>query len=180
MWNQDSYLQALLFAAKAHKNQKVPSSEMNYVTHVANVAMEVAHALVHSPSSDIDATFAIQIALLHDCIEDTPMSYTDIKNAFGQAVANGVLALTKNKKLPNKMAQMADSIERIKREGAAIYLVKMADRINNLQSPPAHWDTEKKKKYHQEAIFILEQLKGINPYIEERLAKKIKDYVTYF
>ncbi len=179
MWNQDIYLPTLLFAAKAHKNQKVPGSEMNYVTHIANVSMEVAAALVQSPNSGIDATFAVQCALLHDCIEDTPISYEDIKTAFGLAVADGVLALTKDFSLPTKSAQMVDSLQRIVAAGAAVRLVKMADRVNNLQSPPAHWSLDKKKKYLKEAALILAELQGVNPYIEQRLAEKIKAYALF-
>jgi hypothetical protein len=56
----------------------------------------------------------------------------------------------------------------------------MADRINNLQHPPSFWTTKKKKKYHQEAKLILSTLQGVHPYIEERLAKKIKAYPSFF
>lgn len=179
MWNQDTYLKTLLFAGQAHRKQKVPSSEMSYVVHITNVAMELANALVQGAKEDLDGTFAIQCALLHDTIEDTEVTYEDLVAEFGTRVADGVLALTKNETLP-KDAQMADSLKRIIKQGKEVRMVKMADRINNLQKPPKHWDLAKMKRYQKEAQFILEQLGGVHVYIEARLKHKIAVYEQYF
>lgn len=179
MWDQDAYLRTLLFAGQAHRKQKVPSSEMSYVVHITNVAMEVANALIQEPNKDLDGTFAIQCALLHDTIEDTEVTYEDIVAEFGTRVAEGVFALTKNEQLP-KEAQMADSLKRIVQQGKEVRMVKMADRINNLQKPPKHWDTAKMKRYQKEAQFMLEELAGIHPYIEARLKQKMEAYKQYF
>lgn len=179
MWNQDSYLKTLIFAGHAHRKQKVPSSEMSYVVHITNVAMEVANALIQGENKDLDGTFAIQCALLHDTIEDTAVTYEVLVAEFGIKVADGVLALTKNETLP-KEAQMADSLKRIVQEGKEVRLVKMADRINNLQKPPKHWDTAKMMRYQKEAQFILEELGGVHAYIEARLKQKMEAYKQYF
>lgn len=179
MWNQDTYLKTLLFAGQAHSKQKVPSSDLSYVVHIANVAMEVTNALVQGDHEDLDGTFAIQCALLHDTIEDTTVTYEDLIVEFGVKVADGVLALTKNEKLP-KATQMADSLKRIVAQGKEVRMVKMADRINNLQKPPKHWDSVKMKRYQKEAQFILEQLGGVHDYIEARLKQKIETYQQYF
>jgi len=37
-----------------------------------------------------------QVAILHDVIEDTPTSYTELERLFGKAVTDDVLALTNN------------------------------------------------------------------------------------
>jgi len=178
MWNQDIYLKTLLFAGYAHRKQKVPSSEMSYVVHISNVAMEVANALSQGMEEGLDGTFAIQCALLHDTIEDTTTTYEDLLTEFGLKVADGVLALTKNETLPKK-DQMGDSLKRIIEQGKEVRMVKMADRINNLQKPPKHWDTDKMKLYRKEAQLILEQLGGVDDYISIRLQQKIEDYKQY-
>lgn len=178
MWNQDLYLKTLLFAGQAHRNQKVPASELSYVVHITNVAMEVANALVHSNEEGLKGTFAIQCALLHDTIEDTAVCYEDIVAEFGVKVADGVQALTKNEALP-KEAQMLDSLKRIVLQGKEVRMVKMADRINNLQRPPAHWNQAKMKRYQKEARLILDTLGGVHAYIEKRLSEKIEAYQTY-
>ncbi len=179
MWNQDQYRETLLFAAKAHAKQKVPGSEMNYVTHITNVAMETAHAVVQTNSKELDGTLAIVCALLHDTIEDTEVNYDTLLQKFGKKVADGVLALTKNERLPTKDAQMQDSLQRILLQGPEIRIVKMADRINNLQPPPHYWNNEKKNRYRKEAQLILDTLGGVNDFIEQRLQQKINDYVNY-
>ena len=90
-----------------------------------------------------------------------------------------MLALTKNEALP-KETQMADSLKRIIQQGKEVRMVKMADRINNLQKPPKHWNRAKMKRYQKEAQFMLEQLSGVHPYIEARLKQKIEAYKQYF
>ncbi|MEM8891118.1 MAG: bifunctional (p)ppGpp synthetase/guanosine-3',5'-bis(diphosphate) 3'-pyrophosphohydrolase, partial [Bacteroidota bacterium] len=49
-------------------------------------------------------------------------------------------------------------------------IVKLADRITNLQGPPYHWSKEKAASYREEAKLILDSLKGKNAYLESRLA----------
>jgi (p)ppGpp synthase/HD superfamily hydrolase len=51
--------------------------------HVSFVSMEVMAALLHEPEQD--GNLAVQCALLHDVIEDTGVSYEDVKDVFGTA-----------------------------------------------------------------------------------------------
>jgi (p)ppGpp synthase/HD superfamily hydrolase len=55
-------------------------------------------------------------------------------------------------------------------------MVKMADRITNLQPPPKHWDQEKILQYKQEARLIHDYLKDANKYLADRLKQKIGSY----
>lgn len=71
---------------------------------------------------------------------------------------------------------MADSLERVKKQPKEIWMVKMADRITNLQPPPKHWSPEKIGNYLEEAIQIHAQLKEGNQYIAARLQEKIDRY----
>ncbi|MEZ5041267.1 MAG: HD domain-containing protein [Saprospiraceae bacterium] len=176
MWSPDLYERTLNFAAEAHKSQLLPGSEINYVSHVCHVCMEAVHAVLSSGKENID--LVMQCALLHDTIEDTTVTYEDIVRVFGPLVAAGVLALTKNEKLP-KADQMADSLSRILQQSAEIRIVKMADRTVNLSEPPYYWTSEKRQSYQEEAQVILERLGGVNPFIESRLAKRILDYSSF-
>lgn len=180
MWNQEIYLKTLLFAGEAHIGQKVPGTEISYVVHITNVCMEAITAIVNSPNHQLDTDLIIQGALLHDTIEDTKVTYNDLLKHFGHKVAKGVLALSKNQNLPTKQEQMQDSLTRIIEQGPEIRVIKMADRIQNLQAPPHYWTLEKKKAYLEEAKILLNRLKGINHFIENRLAQKIAFYPSYF
>lgn len=175
MWSPDIYLAAWNYAAQMHGEQKVPGTEWPYIVHVGAVAMEVMTAIAQG-SQAADPDLAVQCALLHDVIEDTPASYVDVAERFGVAVADGVLALTKDVSLPSKAEQMADSLARIRHQPQEVWMVKLADRITNLQPPPAHWDEAKIAAYRAEAGTILAGLGEADPWLAARLAGKIAGY----
>lgn len=154
----------------------MPGSKASYLLHLSNVAMEVFFAASHS--DDFDLEFALQVALLHDVIEDTPTTHKEVKSIFTEKIADAVLALTKNEQLPPEQ-QIPDSLSRIKEFRKEVWAVKLADRISNMQRPPASWSKEKRVNYQEVASVILEELKGGNPYLEKRLAHLIEAYDAF-
>ncbi|MGI0481102.1 HD domain-containing protein [Geminocystis sp. CENA526] len=174
-WNPEIYLKAWNFASFAHQSQLMPSSNVPYLNHIGSVAMEAMTAITYSDNIK-HPDLLIQCALLHDAIEDTDINYEEIKKEFSIEVAQGVLALTKNKELPTKQEQMSDSLNRITQQPPEIWMVKMCDRITNLQQPPKHWSQEKIINYRQEAILIWERLGKANQYLAQRLNNKITQY----
>ncbi|MDZ7819983.1 MAG: hypothetical protein U5K55_15865 [Aliarcobacter sp.] len=74
---------------------------------------------------------------------------------------------------------MRDSIERLLTQPYEVQMVKLADRITNLGTPPNHWDNEKIKSYAKEASFILSCLGNSNIYLAKRLEEKILEYKKY-
>jgi (p)ppGpp synthase/HD superfamily hydrolase len=177
LWSQDSYTRAMMFAADAHGDQRVPGRPYSYVVHLANVSMEVIAILPESKG--VRSDLALQCAILHDVLEDTSVGAEEIEAEFGSEVSRGVQALTKNKKLP-KPEQMKDSLRRILRQPVEIGLVKMADRISNLTEPPADWLEDKIIAYHEEAGLILQNLKHCSSLLADRLKQKIETYRRYF
>jgi guanosine-3',5'-bis(diphosphate) 3'-pyrophosphohydrolase len=159
------YQETLKYAAAKHvsADQKIPGTDLPYVVHLSNVAMEIMLAGFNTEKFDL--AFAVQVALLHDTLEDTETNYPELAARFGVDIADAVQALTKNKNLPKK-DQMTDCLQRI----------KLADRITNLQPAPLHWDQEKRKKYKEEAGLILKELKIGNSFLANRLAEKINQY----
>lgn len=174
-WSQENYITALRYAAAAHNCQKLPGTDLPYLVHVTMVAMEIIAALEHEDG--LNGDLAVQCALLHDVIEDAGKSCEDIAARFGPAVADGVLALSKNILLNSKQAKMADSLERINRRPREVRMVKLADRITNLQPPPKDWSADKIASYRDEAEVILSALgKASSPYLFSRLEQKIEMY----
>jgi (p)ppGpp synthase/HD superfamily hydrolase len=176
MFSPDRYTAALRFAAHRHLTQKVPGCELPYVVHLTTVAAEVMAALATTRLDDPD--LAVECALLHDTIEDTGATFAEIESRFGSAVASGVQALSKDPALP-KAEQMGDSLRRISAQPAAIWMVKLADRIANLAPPPAHWPSEKRAAYREEAIAIADALSGASPALDARIRAKIEAYRAY-
>ena len=172
-WSQELYIQAYRFAARAHQGQIYPGTELPYIMHLSFVSMEILGALSVEPGRDGD--LAVRCALLHDSIEDTATTYADVAAKFGVNVADGVLALSKNPAL-EKSQQLTDSLQRIRSQPAEIWMVKLADRISNLQSPPPHWTSEKISRYRDEAIEIHTALKDASPFLSQRLIEKIATY----
>jgi guanosine-3',5'-bis(diphosphate) 3'-pyrophosphohydrolase len=175
---QSKYQKAIKFAAKRHadKNQVIPGTTLPYVVHLSNVAMEVLIAAANTEK--FDSGFAVQVALLHDVLEDTDTTFDEIAHEFGKEIAQGVLALTKNSEIP-KENRMDNSLNRIMQLQKEVWAVKLADRITNLQPPPAHWSVEKITEYRQQAVLIYNSLKGGNDYLEKRLSEKISEYSEY-
>ena len=174
---QEKYQKAIRFAGEKHGDQKMPGSTISYMVHVSNVAMEILSAYFSQPDFDVD--FAAQVALLHDVLEDTENHDEELKTAFSERIADAVLALSKNKDIPDKSERMKDSLKRILQLENEVGMVKLADRIINLQPPPKHWTNEKIGKSHCEAKNIHESLTHCNKYLSLRLQKLIGTYNLY-
>jgi len=176
--DQDLYIKAWNFASSAHLGQKIPGSDIPYLNHIGLVTFESMSAIVNG-SQIKNQDLLIVCSILHDTIEDTNTTYDDIKVLFSSDIADGVLALTKNKCLMSKVEKITDSMNRIKDQPGEIWMVKLSDRITNLQPPPKFWSTEKITNYRDEAILIVGELGESNRYLSDRLKRKIENYSNY-
>jgi len=176
MWDQELYIKAFRFAAEAHGSQKVPGSEISYLFHISLVASEAASVLFQEDIKKPD--LMIQCAILHDTVEDTDTTREMIETIFGEEVAAGVDALTKPGDML-KEAAMKESIARIRHQPREIWMVKLADRITNLQPPPDHWTRQRCDEYREEAFYILKTLGEASPFLAGRMAQKISRYEEY-
>lgn len=172
-WSQDLYIEAYRFAAQAHRGQMMTGSDLPYLWHISVVSMEVMAAVSCEPACDAD--LAVLCAVLHDVVEDTPVTVDGVRREFGAAVAAGVSALSKNPGLPHP-DRLPDSLRRIREQPREIWMVKLADRITNLQPPPAQWSIAKVLSYRADAVLIHEQLQTASPFLAERLSTKIALY----
>ncbi len=173
-WSREKYVKAYRFAAEAHRGQIIPESDHPYIVHPTLVSMEVISVL--SIESGWDGDLALQAALLHDVLEDTPHRFEEIRSQFGNAVADGVLAMTKDQNIRNGERRIIESLNRIRRQPWEIWLVKMADRITNLSPPPASWSEARIADYRKESLLIYRSLGKANPFLARRLSRKIASY----
>ncbi len=101
---------------------------------------------------------SIQACLLHDVIEDTPITYEDIKWTFGEEVANLCEWLVKVSKIRYKWEER--QIETMKKTFLAmakdlrVLFIKLADRIHNIQTLYFHPQREKQEKIALETMKI--------------------------
>jgi guanosine-3',5'-bis(diphosphate) 3'-pyrophosphohydrolase len=176
MWSPELYQRAVRFAAERHAGQTVPGTNLPYLLHVTQVTAEVMRGIALEPLSMPD--LAIACALLHDTVEDTQTTAEEIATTFGDEVARGVLALSKNAQLPKEL-QLDDSLCRIRECSHEVWAVKLADRITNLQAPPARWGADKRRIYREEARRIHTTLANAHGVLAARLAERIEAYAAY-
>ena len=169
-----SWLDAWRFAAEVHNSQKMPDADLPYLHHLGRVAFVVLEANQSEAIPDID--LAVICAVLHDCIEDQNVAYSDLLDRFGKPIADGVMALSKNPNIAKSEA-MTDSLARIREQPLSIWCVKLADRISNLQKAPAHWSPEKCAAYRTEARQILDALGPANQRLASWLLSSIENFV---
>lgn len=169
------FLTAFAFANEKHQSQKITGSELPYISHISSVCFE----LLLLPNIQIyDCDFMLSVASLHDTLEDTETSEEEVLMGFGKNILSAVKALSKNYLLP-KEEQIKDSIDRILLEPTEVQLVKLADRISNLNPPPVTWSQEKILSYYNTSILIYSRLKHANEYLAKKLLKRIEDYKKY-
>lgn len=156
MMNLEKFYNALLFAIRAHQGQKMKfPSDVDYSAHIFGVALTTFE---FAKDENVNMDLVVSVALLHDTIEDTGVTYEDIKREFSKEIADGVLALTKNEALP-KEQQMEDCLNRILRlDKKEIAIVKLADRCFNTRCRVENWSVEKQEKYINEAINICDKI----------------------
>lgn len=137
-------------AVDAHKDQRRKSGEA-YIFHPIAVAKIVASEI------GLDAT-SIAAALLHDVVEDTDFTLTDMERLFGTAVARIVDGLTKisNLQKDTDVSLQAENFRKMLltlNEDVRVIIIKIADRLHNMQtmdSMPAH----KQVKIASETLYI--------------------------
>jgi GTP pyrophosphokinase len=118
-------IKAAQFAEKRHRGQVRKGTGRPYTDHLYRVAGQFA--------AHPDATEAgVVIALLHDTLEDTNATATDLVERFGVDVAHGVALLTKMKDNRPRAERNADHFERLARAPYEIRLIKLIDRLDNL------------------------------------------------
>lgn len=168
------YQKHLEIALKAHKKQTTPHN-LPYSFHFVGVANQIILSIPFEKISYKEANISIAIALLHDVLEDT--NYPLEKEPIDNLILEGVKALTKNKdKFLTKELLMRDSIKRLQQLPKYIQMVKIADRINNLSTPPPYWSFEKTFYYYEEATLIYRELKSPKEYLNKKFLEKIETY----
>lgn len=121
---------AYRLAADAHKAQ-LRYSGQPYIIHPIAVA-EILLGL------GMDAQ-AVEAAFLHDTVEDTDVTLSDLQKEFGGEVANLVNGVTKLGRVPlsTKEEQQAENIRKMllaMSRDIRVIIIKLADRLHNMRT----------------------------------------------
>lgn len=156
---------AIAFAATAHAGQRRKYSNEPYVTHCIEVMNTVRAA-----GGSIEMQCA---AVLHDTIEDTHSSYSDLHIEFGENVAEMVLSLS-DMEQGNRATSKRLSCERLAAASGEVQTIKYADLISNTSSIAEH-DPDFAKVYFREKATLLKAMTKGNTALWNRAAKLIPD-----
>ena len=136
-------------ALAGHSNQKRHSGEP-YITHPLHVAIYLSNL-----SMDIESIVA---AILHDLIEDTDITYSQLKKEFGKEIADIVDGVTKLDKINynSKEEAKADAIRKMviaMSKDIRVLILKLADRLHNIETID-YLNEWKKEKIAQETLYV--------------------------
>lgn len=156
----DKIDQARRLAAEAHKNQLYGTQP--YMVHIEDVVRRVKQIT--------DDPEIICAAYLHDVVEDTNILLSQIREQFGDNVANMVWAVTGIG--ANRAEKMNNAIEKIYSTPGADF-VKSADRLSNASASKAEKKMKLYNRYKDEHTLLAPSL-GNNALAQE-LVKLFSD-----
>ena len=148
-YNTDMIEKAYRMANDAHKDARRRSGEP-YICHPLAVAR-----LVLDLGMD---TESIAAALLHDVVEDTPITIDEVKSAFGAEVAllvDGVTKLTKIQ-FSSIEEQQAETLRKMllaMSQDVRVMIIKLCDRLHNMRTGDA-WPEQKRRDKARETMEV--------------------------
>src|SRR5512135_3621685 len=148
--DEDLINRAYVFSMKAHGAQRRASGDP-YFLH----PLEVAGILA---AMKLD-TGSIVTGLLHDTVEDTVATLDNIETQFGSEIAQLVDGVTKLSKLElqsdqSKQAENFRKLVLAMSEDIRVLLIKLADRLHNMQTLNFIKDDEKRRRIARETMDI--------------------------
>ena len=148
--NPETLSKAYKFALKAHKNQKRDSGDP-FLVHPVAVADILTDLKLDSAT--------IATGLLHDTIEDTKTTYSNVRKEFGKEVADLVEGVTKISELEDRVTEnsKAENFRKLilaTSKDIRVLLVKLADRLHNMRTLHSISELTRKKRIAQETMEI--------------------------
>ena len=148
--DEDMINRAYVFAMKAHGSQK-RASGAPYFSHPVEVAYKLTQYKLDTAS--------IVTALLHDTVEDTEVTLDDIEASFGKEIRGLVDGVTKLSRLEGKSENLSQA-ENFRKlliamsEDLRVLLVKLADRLHNMETLHFIKNPEKRQRIARETVEI--------------------------
>lgn len=160
-------------ATAAHYGQKRWAGEP-YINHIFRVTSLVI-------DSGLTKTEGVIAAILHDVVEDTPVSISDVSKKFGFTVAAYVDMLSQRKNEPR-----GDYFQRcFAQADSTVFAIKFADRIDNLaglQECPEHLRKEAypEKYLYEVKNFFIPHLDKVDRNLRRKLLSQLDDLNKVF
>lgn len=155
---------ALSFAAVHHQYQRRGGyDKLPYINHL----IKVTDALIQIGKETDETT--LLAAILHDIIEDTDVTASQLTAQFGEKVAAIVVELTDDMTLSYPKRKQLQ-IENASKLSIPARKIRMADKASNmldLMAYPIDLPIEKKQAYILNSIQVVDQIRGVNEGLEK-------------
>ena len=148
-------IKALEFATKMHEGQVRKYTGEEYITHPVAVADIVEIYLDKKGYTEEEIMMAIEVAILHDTVEDTVATMETVEGFFGPEIAKGVWFLTKtpnyvgNRKFRKELCEA-----RLREAPEIIRIIKTCDMFHNSLSIEEH-DPKFWNLFKEETVSLL-------------------------
>jgi len=148
-------IKALEYATKMHEGQVRKYTGEEYITHPVAVADIVEIYLDKKGYTEEEIMMAIEVAILHDTVEDTVATMETVEGFFGPEIAKGVWFLTKtpdyvgNRKFRKELCEA-----RLREAPEIIRIIKTCDMYHNSLSIEEH-DPKFWNLFKEETVSLL-------------------------
>lgn len=160
---------AIKFAVKAHQGQKRKDG-VDFICHPMTVGYMIK-------DMGLEDKYVI-IAILHDVIEDTRFNYNDIKDRFGEEVADAVRNISEDNKIKDYKLRKSAFMAQIKNLDENLILIECADKLHNLLYDYAK-DPNKLNEYSEHRRwFYFEMQKIINDRCKGELVDRLNEMIA--
>jgi len=147
MFTSPLVLKAFEFSARKHSGQTRRGSGAAYVSHPLAVSYLVA---AYKRSKHLDELLCA--ALLHDVLEDTDTTFTELAQEFTPLVASLVQELTNDAAEVARVGKQAYQLKKMSGMSSYGLVLKLADRLHNISDHPS-------EKMVQDTLALLRELK---------------------
>jgi GTP diphosphokinase / guanosine-3',5'-bis(diphosphate) 3'-diphosphatase len=173
-----TFVAAADFAARKHRRQRRKdedaSPSINHTLAVANLL---------AAEAGIRDAITLCAAVLHDTIEDTHTTATELEQNFGTQISHIVLELTDDKSLPKHVRKQLQ-IEHAPHLSRHAKSIRLADKICNLRddvtSPPVGWSIHRCREYFEWASKVVNGVRGTHPTLESLFDQIYTQGITRF
>ena len=166
---------AFEFASEAHKNQKRKFTDEPYMVHVE----ETSHLLLEETKGESDTEDFIA-AILHDVVEDTPISLSEIGRHFGGEVMALVDELTNDREAIAKEGKKEYLSKKLNLMTERAFTIKLCDRLSNVISlEKPNIPKEFIKRYVEETQYMLDSVSRELNESQNKLTSRIKKMLVF-
>lgn len=166
-------IHAVHFAAHKHRYQRRKDEDASpYINHPIEVAEILARI------GDVSDLPTLLAAVLHDTVEDTGTTFSELEQAFGHEVSKLVEEMTDDKSLPKDVRKRLQ-IEHAPGLSLRAKQIKIADKICNVHdvtfTPPPKWPLERRREYLDWSAKVVEGCRGSNVNLERHFDEQLQE-----